>query len=986
MQKQKIGIVLGLCIGFSGIASPSTINVTLNTSVLVATAADEPYSLEFDRENGALISSNSPGGPHTNASNIVTISNFSFGGGFGLDPATDPAYLTNGGASGDIRSKVVLKANSPDNYLSQGFTPGSQLSFTVTYTNNVADSEILDSFNFGILDSNFSELPTQGGDIFDSFLQIDFNSDVPDVSTFASDPTFPTTAGQYLTIDAPLVTAPTAVPEPGTFWILGSAFLLLAFRKSGKSIRLTQPKAALAAILLLAALGARSLMAAPADAPEFYTGTYNGKPVTYQIINGFAVVEGDMVIGEVSRTERAGRRTRPNSGDRQTVSEKFYPRSNTVNLASNLWPKVGGIVTVPYVTTKGSATMTAAINAFNSLFSGQFKWVPRTNQRGYVDINLDNQSLNSCYATLGYTGGKENLQGVLNGCNVSAMLHEMGHIMGFAHEQSRTDRNSYLFLNFNNIAPASQSQYTQDFSSTMDLGLYDYSSLMEYGPRGFTRNGNPEMESIPVGITFGDPPTFSIGDIDALNRLYFSAPSKVTVMSNPEGLPIIVDGAPYTAPQSFSWSLNSTHTLNVPPGPQTVGGSSYIFGRWNSDLNADLNSSRTITVTPGSGMMGSPNSAPAITVYAVNYIKLAQYNPVPVLDNSISTTSLAGSVSTNPAPQSFLGLAGQYFVNRQLVTLTAVPAAGNNFYDFDGPNTGGQTFGPATNPVTLPSDLIAGTLYASFASQPEVAITTNITNNNASGAKVTADSGGSKALPAAWSLANDAGWGAGTTHSVTAASPVNPFYDGNTRYIFSGWTDGMTSATRSITVPASGLFSVGANYNTFYHVTANVNTACGGSVSVIPLPPADGFVASGTPLTFVANPTAPLVFAGWGGTVAGSTNPVNITATNEVIGTANFNLVNAPLTITSVTPASLPVGSPAQMITISGTGFTPANTTVFLGDLVPDVTYVNANTIMVALSASNLAAPGALAVIVENSQSDCNVDAFGPSFLVRPVF
>ena len=985
MWNQQIRIILGLCTCFLSTVSAATINVTLNTSALVANTADQPYSLEFDLENGALISSNSPGGPHTNASNIVTISNFSFGGGFALDPATDPAYLIDGGGSGDIRSQVILKANSPDNYLSQGFTPGSQLSFTVNYTNNVADAEILDSFDFAVLDSNFVELPTQGGDIFDSFLQIDFNSDVPDISTFASDPTIPTSAGEFLTIDAPDVTTPAAVPEPRTFWILGSALLLLALKKMRKGIRLTQPGAALAAVLLLAAFGGRGLMAQAQQAPEFFTGTYQGHQVTYQIINGFAVVEGDMVIGEASvYPDREVRHGHPGRDGARTANATFYPRSNTINLASNLWPKVAGVVTVPYVTTKGSATMTTAINTFNSMFAGQFKWVPRTNQRGYVDINLDNQSLNSCYATLGYTGAKENLQGVLNGCNVSAMLHEMGHIMGFAHEQSRANRNSYLFLDFNNIAPASQSQYTQDFSSTMDLGLYDYSSLMEYGPRGFTRNGNPEMESIPVGITFGDPPNFSIGDIDALNRIYFTAPSKVTVMSNPAGLPIIVDGANYTAPQTFTWSSNSTHTLNVPPGPQTTGGSSYIFGRWNSDLTGDLNPSRSITVTPGSGSFGSPSSAPAITVYAVNYIKLAQYNPVPVLDNSISTVALAGSVSANPAPQTFPGLTGQYFVNRQLVTLTATPAAGNSFYDFDGPNTGGQTFGPATNPVTLPSDLIAGTLYVSFASQPEVAITTNITNNNASGAKVTADNNGSKALPAAWSLANDAGWGAGTTHSVTAASPVNPFYDGNTRYIFTGWTDGITSATRSITVPATGLLSVGVNYSTSYHVTANVNTACGGSVSVVPLPPADGFVTAGTPLSFIATPTAPLVFAGWSGTLSGISNPLNTTANAEVVGTANFNLINAPLTITSVSPSSLPVGSTAQSITITGTGFTAANTTVFLGDFVPDVTYVNANTITVALTAAMIAAPGSLAAIVENAMGSCNVDAFGPSFLVTP--
>ena len=116
------------------------------------------------------------------------------------------------------------------NYLSQGFTPGSKLSFTVTYTNNVANSNILDSFDFGILDSDFSEIPTQGGDIFDSFMQIDFDSSTPYISTFASDPTVPTTAGEFLTIDAPTALPP--APNSGTGHVLDFRLGIRASRVS----------------------------------------------------------------------------------------------------------------------------------------------------------------------------------------------------------------------------------------------------------------------------------------------------------------------------------------------------------------------------------------------------------------------------------------------------------------------------------------------------------------------------------------------------------------------------------------------------------------------------------------------------------------------------------------------------------------------------------------------------------------------------------
>jgi hypothetical protein len=569
MWKYNVGTVIGLCAFCSSVASANTasVNVVLNTSALAANSADAPYSIEFQLQNGFLVSNQLDGGPFTNPSNVVTISNFTFGGGAALDPATldtfdNPIFFTQGGVSGDLESTVNLFANVPLTVFDQGFTPGTLFGFTVTYTNNVADADIFDIFSFSILDNNYTELPTQGGDLGAEFMQIDFDSDTPNISTFASDPTTPSTNDLFYTIDAPIVTD-SATPEPNMFWLLGLGLVLLSFRKRfSRNLRSCLPGTL--AILSLLAFDSHRLDAAPPPSPEVFVGIYRGVPVTYQIINGFAVVEGDMVIGTATvHTDRAGRRN--------ATLNTVHPESNSVNIASALWPKVAGVVTVPYTFIHGQTVFMPAINAFNTLFAGQFKWVPRTNQRAYVEIDLNNQSTNACYATLGYTGGKESLQGVAAGCGLSANMHEMGHTMGLAHEQSRVDRNSYISIDFSNIAPASQSQYAQDPFTNMDLGLYDYVSLMHYAGRGFTRNGNPEMESIPVGMPFGDPPTFSTGDIDALNRLYFTAPTNVTITSNPSGLPIIVDGSNYTAPQTFTMCLRDRR-LSMGPATSLADG------------------------------------------------------------------------------------------------------------------------------------------------------------------------------------------------------------------------------------------------------------------------------------------------------------------------------------------------------------------------------------------------------------------------------
>ncbi len=227
MLIRKFGYALLMCTASLGVAHATSVNVLLNTSALAADTSDQPFALEFDLENGTLSS---------NPVNSVSISNFNFGGGAAF-PTTDlTTYFTEGGGSGDIASSVVLLGNSPRNLLSQGFTPGATLSFTINYTNNPTSAPALDTFAFGILDSSGTEIPTRGGRIFDAFIQIDFSSATPTILSFASDPTratggplAPVGQGQFLTIEA------AAIPEPATLGILASGLGFCVLRKRNRA-------------------------------------------------------------------------------------------------------------------------------------------------------------------------------------------------------------------------------------------------------------------------------------------------------------------------------------------------------------------------------------------------------------------------------------------------------------------------------------------------------------------------------------------------------------------------------------------------------------------------------------------------------------------------------------------------------------------------------------------------------------------------------
>jgi hypothetical protein len=179
--------------------------VQLDTSSLVSNPSG-PFTLDFQLNDGSGLG---------DANNWASISNLTFGGG----SASSGTVWTMGGASGDLGSSVALVDSDPLlNDFTQGFTPGSWLSFDVSLSTNVDAGLTPDEFSFAILDSNFFNLPTTSLGT-DTFVQVAIDSANPSVLTAASlDGAIP----------APSVTP---VPEASTYGIMGAALLGLAALK-----------------------------------------------------------------------------------------------------------------------------------------------------------------------------------------------------------------------------------------------------------------------------------------------------------------------------------------------------------------------------------------------------------------------------------------------------------------------------------------------------------------------------------------------------------------------------------------------------------------------------------------------------------------------------------------------------------------------------------------------------------------------------------
>jgi hypothetical protein len=697
-----------------------------------------------------------------------------------------------------------------------------------------------------------------------------------------------------------------------------------------------------------------------AHAQQVRRGLYRGMPVTYTIENGKAIFQGDIVLEKVEPID----------------PQRPLPPSFGIDYSQYLWLKTGSQYQIPYVVATGSgdtANLNAAITQFDSTFSN-IQFVAYTNQTDYVTFYFDpNNFSGECEAIVGRAGGEQQVGGSAV-CTVATILHEMGHTVGLWHEQSRPDRNTYVSVNYGNLIKGSIGNFTQLYDNAQTFGTYfDYASIMEYPAFSFSRNGGPAIESIPAGIPLSNGTGYSTADIDGIERLYGKAPTSVTVTSNPPGLQVIVDGATVTTPQVYVWTLNSTHTLDIPSGVQSQSGVIvnsttpttfyYTYGRWN-DQTA---SSHSITVLPGNGEVTTPATSPAVTTYTANFIQLVPYAA------AIYPTG-TGTVTPSPAPLSYTGSSLVFFAARQQVTLTAAPNSGQNFYEFNnGPFWLPGGLGANPKMFYVPDTGLGVNTTVEFS--PDPVYTVNVSPNPfSSNLYIYGDNGFSYA-PKNFSSFYDTTWTAGSTHTV-AVDPLEYPYSSNSRYRFSSWSDGTTATTDTVKLPATST-SYTASLTPEFYVTDYVNESCGGSINVSPISPTgDGSYPSGDPLTFTETPNTGWLFTGWQYDLTGTSASESLTVMDEVLVTADYNTTTTPLTLTSLSPAAAVAGSPSFTLTLTGTGFN-SSTLVSVAGTYPKVKFISSTQLSVTVTAAQIAKPGAFQVYVEDFPSGASCAAFG---------
>jgi Astacin (Peptidase family M12A)/Repeat of unknown function (DUF346) len=257
--------------------------------------------------------------------------------------------------------------------------------------------------------------------------------------------------------------------------------------------------------------------------------------VTYEIVEDYAIFEGDIILGKV---DAEGTLIKSESLiDSQGIGTETG--CWFLGFADCHWRWPNGVIpfsitgnwddpnTPTNETTLMRNSIMSAVNHWQAKTGLRF--VARTTEASFVNF----VNGNGCSSWVGRGGNgqdiilQRNAQGV---CDFGAIVHEIGHAVGLYHEQSREDRGNFVTILTQNIQNNMAFNFDKFNSVAFDIGSYDFRSIMHYGCTAFSVNGQNTIQpkNAPAGVSctaagmnrIGQRISLSDGDIAAANRLY----------------------------------------------------------------------------------------------------------------------------------------------------------------------------------------------------------------------------------------------------------------------------------------------------------------------------------------------------------------------------------------------------------------------------------------------------------------------------------
>ena len=177
----------------------------------------------------------------------------------------------------------------------------------------------------------------------------------------------------------------------------------------------------------------------------------------------------------------------------------------------------------------------------------------KNGESDYVEYNTGNTK-RRC-SSVGRHGSKQTVNvfsDSTGGCSFGTIVHEIGHAIGFWHEQSRPDRDNYVQINFKNVDTNNHRQFMKWTNNEVDSrgSEYDYGSVMHYSTTSLVNcNGCQSIQVTNITAyhaqgspTLGQSTGLSVRDVQQTNNLYSCPKCGVTgrllvYMKNGQSLP-----------------------------------------------------------------------------------------------------------------------------------------------------------------------------------------------------------------------------------------------------------------------------------------------------------------------------------------------------------------------------------------------------------------------------------------------------------------